>query len=236
MKQPSKEHLKTLSIHNEMNVDKDKLIEMLKSEIQEQKKIIKKLTEENLVLKNRGRNDLQATDSKEENVNIQLKQVLGTSSENFNKNASYLKKDENKTNHSIEKEKADKIKFSSFKMESINLKDNSIDPKSIVFKPNLQSQTANFRKSNQNSLFDINLSQSSNKIYCPKESKSIEEILKTTAKLMETNTISSYETKTKSNSSFLNGDMKEAFRNLKNRTQKLLEKYSEKLMKINGKI
>jgi hypothetical protein len=148
-----------------------------------------------------------------------------------------LKKDEVKTsNSSSDKDKIDKIKFSSFKMESINLKENSIDPKSIVFKPNIQSQTANFRKSNQNSLFDVNLSHSSNKIYCPKESKSIEEILKTTAKLMETNTISSIETKTKSTSSFLNGDIKEAFRNLKNRTQKILEKYSEKLMKINGKI
>ena len=163
--------------------------------------------------------------------------VLATSTDNCKKNVSFLKKDDTKVSNSLDKEKKDRIKFSSFKMESIVLKENSIDPKNIIFKPNIVSQTANFRKSNQNSLFDINnMSHSSNKIYCPKDGKSIEEILKSTAKLMESNSISSYETKTKSSSSLLNGDIKETFRNLKIRTQKLLEKYSEKLMKINGKI
>ncbi len=56
-----------------MNVDKDKMIEMLKNEIQEQKRIIKKLTEENLILKNKGRNDMHVTEPKEENVRIVLK-------------------------------------------------------------------------------------------------------------------------------------------------------------------
>jgi hypothetical protein len=69
LNKPSKEHLKTLSI-NDANVDKDKMIEMLKNEIQEQKKIIKKLTEENLILKNKGRNEMQVTDPKEENVSF----------------------------------------------------------------------------------------------------------------------------------------------------------------------
>ena len=105
----------------------------------------------------------------------------------------------------------------------------------LLFKTSLTSQTANFRKSNLNNLLDnSHFKSSSNKIYCPKDQKTIEDNLRSTAKLIEQNTISSIDSRFKSFSSQMNGDYKDAFKNLKIRTQKLLEKYSESIMKINN--
>ena len=98
---------------------------------------------------------------------------------------------------------------------------------------NLTSQTGNFRKSNQNNLLENSQFNScSNKVYCPRDQKSIEDNLKSTARLIEHNSISSIDSKLRSFNSQINGDIKETFKNLKIRTQRLLEKYSENIMKV----
>lgn len=132
-----------------------------------------------------------------------------------------------KTNVSTEKPK-----LSSYKVDNISIKDHAIDTKKILFKPNILS-TGNFRKSNLNSLLELNnLSNfSSSKQYCPKDKdgRSIEEALKSTARALETQSISSNETKNKSSlSTVIIGDFKEMLRGIKVRTHRLLEKFYER--------